>query len=101
MIDRCKTGNPPPRARVNFRLVIAHDQTALECDSCGELFFDHYSAGEHPRLLSSGIPRAIDHARTKHQSFSSFKNSTREKDNCLEAPFSPNSADVVPRNEPR
>ena len=60
---------------VNFFFVEVADAAAphgkkfgVECDACGEQFFDRVSAGKNPRLLASGIPVAIAHAKQAHQS---------------------------------
>ena len=60
---------------VNFFFVEVADAAAphgkkfgVRCDACGEQFFDRMSRGTNPRLLGSGIPLAIEHAKTVHQS---------------------------------
>jgi hypothetical protein len=60
---------------VNFFFVEVADPSSphgkkwgVECDVCGERFFDRISQGKNPRLLASGIPVAIEHAKVAHQS---------------------------------
>jgi hypothetical protein len=40
----------------------------VQCSACPEKFFDRMSKGKHPRVLDSGVVRAIEHARTVHKS---------------------------------
>jgi hypothetical protein len=61
--------------KVNFVFIVEDDDTeptgkkyGVECDACGDRFFDRMSRGVHPRMLESGIPIAINHANTVHQS---------------------------------
>jgi hypothetical protein len=61
--------------KVDFFFVEVSDATAptgkkfgVQCDACGEQFFDRLSGGKNPRLLGSGIPLAIAHAKEVHAS---------------------------------
>jgi hypothetical protein len=89
-------------AAVNFNLVYVKGQPALECDRCGDLFFDRMSAGDHPRMLSSGIPLAMEHARTKHKgSFGRFNAISRREGACLEVDILLSSASADRTSEPQ
>lgn len=43
-------------------------RVGVQCSACPERFFDRLSEGPRSRLLESGIPKAIEHARRVHQS---------------------------------
>jgi hypothetical protein len=58
---------------VNFIFVEVADakqgkKFGVECDACGERFFDRVSIGANPRVLESGVSLAIEHAKKVHQS---------------------------------
>jgi hypothetical protein len=58
---------------VNFIFVEVADakqgkKVGVECDACGERFFDRLSLGSSPRMLASGVGAAIEHAEKVHQS---------------------------------
>lgn len=60
------------KIKVNFFWVSEGDKVGVECGACGEKFFDRMShprkPGVKPRMLESGIPRAIEHSKTVHNS---------------------------------
>jgi hypothetical protein len=63
---------------VNFFFVAVDDATmpdgkkfGVECEACGDRFFDRLSKGKKgqgQRVLESGVPQAIAHAKAMHQS---------------------------------
>jgi hypothetical protein len=54
---------------VNFFFVCEDGRYGVECEACGERFFDRLSKSIlRPRLLESGIAIAISHANHVHHS---------------------------------
>jgi len=93
----------PVKRTVNFVFVEVADPTlpdgknfGIECDACGARFFDLVSKGvsaRYPWLIQTGIPLAIEHAKTAHQSTGGIVVPRAAERAALKRPVMSSSAD--------